>query len=148
MIETCRDVEIRFSPRLKRALGRWYPGTAKISLHHALQSADRALLAEVVGHELAHLVARARFGRVRPHGAEWRTLMTQAGLDPRTSMPLPATAVQRPAPRKATTSYHHRCPVCQSQRTARRPVSRWRCAECVAAGLSGELVVTRRVWRG
>ena len=32
---------------------------------------------EVVPHELAHLLVYARFGRVAPHGKEWRWMMEQ-----------------------------------------------------------------------
>jgi ribosomal protein L37AE/L43A len=39
--------------------------------------------------------------------------------------------------------YLHWCPVCHSRRFARRPMARWRCAECVDAGLPGALQITR-----
>ncbi|HLE72474.1 MAG TPA: hypothetical protein VJH87_22540 [Vicinamibacteria bacterium] len=44
----------------------------------------------------------------------------------------------------ATRELHgHRCPVCQLFRAARRLMSRWRCAACVASGLEGRLSITR-----
>lgn len=35
--------------------------------------------------------------------------------------------------------YTHTCPVCHFSRTARRAMPSWRCPECTAAGLDGEL---------
>jgi ribosomal protein L37AE/L43A len=37
--------------------------------------------------------------------------------------------------------YTHTCPVCHFSRTARRAMPSWRCPECTAAGLGGELQV-------
>ena len=38
-------------------------------------------LRHTVAHEVAHLVTVACFGRVRPHGAEWRSVMRHFGID-------------------------------------------------------------------
>jgi ribosomal protein L37AE/L43A len=43
--------------------------------------------------------------------------------------------------------YEHRCPVCQTSRSARRPVGRWRCAACAEAGLDGRMVIIKRKGR-
>jgi SprT protein len=92
---------------------------------------------------MAHLAARELYGRsVRPHGAEWKALMANAGFEPRTHLPHPNGATKR-RKRRAPYVYVHRCPVCQFSRTARRLMSRWRCAECVASGLEGLLTITR-----
>ncbi|MEH0873490.1 SprT family zinc-dependent metalloprotease [Pectobacterium cacticida] len=40
-----------------------------------LQENQQAFIDEVVPHELAHLLVFARFGRVAPHGKEWRWMM-------------------------------------------------------------------------
>ncbi|KGA31716.1 MULTISPECIES: SprT family zinc-dependent metalloprotease [Pectobacterium] len=40
-----------------------------------LQENQQAFIDEVVPHELAHLLVYARFGRVAPHGKEWRWMM-------------------------------------------------------------------------
>ena len=93
---------------------------------------------------MAHLAARELHGRnVRPHGPEWKALMTSAGFEPRTRLPSPNGTPPRGKRRGASTVYVHRCPVCQLLRTARRLMSRWRCAACVDSGLEGRLTVTR-----
>ena len=50
----------------------------------------------------------------------------------------PRTIVRRPS------RFLHRCPVCDFSRVAARPVRSWRCADCVAAGLGGNLVITEK----
>ncbi|MEC5317514.1 SprT family zinc-dependent metalloprotease [Brenneria populi subsp. brevivirga] len=40
-----------------------------------LQENRQAFIDEVVPHELAHLLVFARFGKVAPHGKEWRWMM-------------------------------------------------------------------------
>jgi predicted SprT family Zn-dependent metalloprotease len=92
---------------------------------------------------MAHLATRELHGRsVRPHGPEWKALMTSAGFEPRTRLPSP-TGAAPPGKRRARYVYLHRCPVCQLSRTARRLMGRWRCAACVASGLEGRLSITR-----
>jgi SprT protein len=138
------DVSITFSSRLKRSLGRCRPSTGRITLRSDLQYGDVERLAEVLCHELAHVAAFRLHGRAAaPHGAEWRELVERAGFTPRVraiETVLARALVSEPT---AILPYEHRCPVCQSVRYARRPVPRWRCAECREAGLSGELVITR-----
>lgn len=85
---------------------------------------------EVVPHELAHLLVYARFGRVAPHGKEWRWMMEQI--------------LQVPARRThcfATTSvqgktYPYRCACQQHQLSirrhhrAQRGATAYRCRSC------------------
>lgn len=136
------SVSITFSPRLRTSLGRCRPDTGRITLHPslALEAADN--LALVLCHELAHVVAFRRHGAsVAPHGPEWRALVEQAGFDSAVTLPGATTQGHSTAPPRL--GYAHTCPTCHTRRLARRPVSRWRCAECVAAGLPGELMITR-----
>jgi len=152
-------VAVVVSPRLRRALGRCVPAGGVVRLHPALFGPQRALLPEVLCHEVAHVAVRARHrGYRRPHGPEWAALMRAAGFSPRASLriDLPAprrdrevrdpssTADARP---RAGRRYLHRCPVCGMTRTARRPVPAWRCAACVVAGLDRRLVVERQECR-
>ncbi|GAA3526196.1 SprT family zinc-dependent metalloprotease [Zobellella aerophila] len=44
-----------------------------------------AFITEIIPHEVAHLVVFARYGKVRPHGREWQTVMRSVfGLEPST----------------------------------------------------------------
>ncbi len=138
------QTRIEISSRLTRSLGRCYPDKRLIRIASHLEAAPDRLLQEVLCHEMAHLAARELHGRnVRPHGPEWKALMTSAGFEPRTRLPSPNGTPQGRKRRGASTVYIHRCPVCQLLRTARRLMSRWRCAACVACGLEGRLTVTR-----
>jgi SprT protein len=49
-----------------------------IKLHPKLFEQNQAhFLSDVIPHELAHLLVYRYFGRVKPHGREWRQVMTQ-----------------------------------------------------------------------
>jgi SprT protein len=138
------QTRIEFSPRLTRSLGRCYPDRRLILISSHLEGAPDGLLQEVLCHEMAHLATRELHGRnVRPHGPEWKALMTSAGFEPRTRLPSPNGAPRPGRRRRAPYVYLHRCPVCQLFRPARRLISRWRCAACVASGLEGRLTITR-----
>lgn len=139
---------IEWSVRMTRSLGRCYPERRLIRLAAFVDKADKALLEEVLCHELAHLAAREIHGRrIRPHGPEWKALMRAAGYDPKVRLPAPPNAPQ-PRPRRPRTRrrylYLHRCPRCQLSRPARRAVRRWLCAACLASGLDGVLEIFRR----
>lgn len=136
------SVSIRFSSRLSRTWARTNLATKTITLASELK-VDRVRLDDVLCHELAHVVSHERVGRAEgPHGPTWRRLVLDAGGDPSVRL----------ADRNATTTkangvlrrFLHRCPVCDFSRIARRPIRAWRCADCVAAGLSGELIVTEQ----
>lgn len=141
-------VAVTFSHRLRRSLGRCRPAAGRVTLSADLRDGPAERLAEVLCHEVAHVAVYHKYGRAaRPHGPEWRRLVAATGHEPRvrevaselgSGMP---TASPHPPARLA---YEHRCPVCQTVRFARRPVSRWRCAECLDAGLDGVMVITRR----
>ena len=136
------SVSITFSPRLRSSLGRCLPDKGRITLHQslALEAADHLPL--VLCHELAHVVAfRSHGASIAPHGPEWRALVEQAGFDSTVTLPVAPTQDHSSAPPRL--AYAHTCPTCHTRRLARRPVSRWRCTECVAAGLPGELLITR-----
>jgi predicted SprT family Zn-dependent metalloprotease len=122
-----------------------------VTLHPQLTGEARRHLAEVLCHELAHVVVWLEHGRrAKPHGPEWRALVERAGQRARLRLP---AAAPPPSPSGSggpetpasgvRARWEHRCPVCQMVRVAKRPVRGWRCAECRAAGLSGELEITR-----
>jgi predicted SprT family Zn-dependent metalloprotease len=137
-------IDVSFSPRLTRSLGRCRPSVGRITLRAELLHTRHERLAEVLCHEVAHVAVFQLFGPdAKPHGQEWRELVSKVGFQPEIRARRP-TEISQPRPQSSRSlPYEHRCPVCQSVRFARRPVGRWRCAECVDAGLGGELVITR-----
>jgi predicted SprT family Zn-dependent metalloprotease len=148
------DVSIAISQRLRRSWGRSSARTRRISLSPDLLAQPKALQ-EVLCHEAAHLVAATRAGRTEgPHGEPWKNLVRLAGFVPvsnRDTDALPNRAKRRAAfvhrcdvcgfTRRA--AFVHRCDVCGFTRRAGRPVTRWRCADCIAAGLDGRLTIIR-----
>lgn len=134
------EVEVVFSPKLTRSLGRAIPSRGIVRLHVALARAPRRLLTEVLCHEAAHIVVFRRHGEnKRPHGPEWAELVRQAGYKP--SKSLVVAASEHPNRQENTRRYEHLCPVCQIVRIAKRPMSRWRCQDCTDAGLEGTLQI-------
>lgn len=133
-------VSVSYSTRLTRSLGRCVPSSDSLVLHPSLQSLSPRWFSEVLCHEAAHVVAH-RSGARHAHGNEWRQLMLIAGFQPRVKLHAPPT-LQMPRRIRGQLRLEHFCPVCQWSRFARRKVSRWRCADCVAAGLDGHLIVT------
>ena len=138
--------DVWVNSHLRRALGRCVLATGRIDIRPDVASGRLSRLREVLCHELAHLAVHRLHGdRARPHGPEWRGLMAAAGFAPAASAR--TCTVRRRMNTRTRTNRHsrfeHRCPVCQMVRSARRPVRSWRCASCVAAGLTGVLMVTR-----
>jgi SprT protein len=139
-----RTVSITFSRRLSRSLGRCYPAECRIALRADLAEAPEDVIREVLCHEAAHVAAYLRFGQGRrPHGPEWAAMVTAAGYVPGRRLIAPDQPGRAPK-RASSLAYEHVCPVCQHTRLARRPVPAWRCADCVAAGLEGKLIIQRR----
>lgn len=138
---------VRFSARLRATVGRCAVAKREIVLSAKLVNGSERRLLEVLCHEAAHLTAHLRHGRLaKPHGTEWAELVRKAGFEPRPRL----GAHSRGDKRRDTTRRYvvmHTCPVCQMRRVAKRAVPQWRCAECVAAGLPGRLVITRAAER-
>ena len=129
------DVDIQFSTRFRTAAGSADARRNRVSISAAV--APR-LVPNVLRHELAHIAAYRLVGKAeRHHGPTWQGLVRKAGGDPSTRILLPLP--RRPKPSR----YLHACPVCDFARFAKSKVTRWRCADCVAAGLPGTLVITR-----
>ena len=140
-----KEITIKFSTRLTTSLGRCRPYSKKISISINLLAGDKSeLLLEVLCHEAAHIVNFVHHGRtVKPHGKEWQALVTAAGYKPgpRIVVKPQETITQT---RKSTVVYEHRCPVCQNARYSRRPIKRWKCGLCLAAALSGDLIIIKQ----
>jgi len=141
-----RRLVVEYSPRLRQSLARSLPSRRLIRLNPVLRLPENeALLPEVLCHEAAHVAVFELHGpRCRPHGPEWSRLVKMAGFTPTLHLAIDAESRGAVAPSTSASRYEHRCPVCQMVRYARRPVPGWRCADCVAAGLDGHLLITRR----
>jgi len=153
-------VAVTFSTRLRTTMGRAMIiggrdasivcRTSRIILHDSLRSAARSKLRDVLCHELAHIVAWRRVAErgqrhPRPHGADWQQAMREVGHAPECTAgrrAKSASDVTAQKSRKASVVLH-RCPVCQTMRTARKAVPQWRCAKCVAVGLDGHMDISR-----
>jgi len=134
-----QKIVVEYSPRLRRSLGRTRVDDRRVRLNVELVDADPALRAEVLCHELAHIAVHEIHGcDTKPHGPEWRELVTRAGYDPATRIAVPSgnrRELRRPK------RFEHVCPVCQCKRYAGRPMRLWRCRTCYQAGLDGRLVI-------
>ena len=144
-----QSVRVEWGRQFRRSLGRVHLERRVVRLSAALAVAPITVLLEVLCHEVAHLAASDLHGRrCQPHGPEWAALVRAAGYEPRRRIPwsAPAPPSQRTVGRRR--QYIHHCPVCQLRRMAWRPVRRWRCAACVAAGLPGRLEIISPPIRG
>lgn len=131
-----------FWPRLRTSLALFDPNGAQIKVHPDLSKLPSNVIREVLTHELAHYMASVRSNKpIRPHGPEWQRLMTEAGYEPRVRVPVASIKEQPNTHSRQQLRYRHFCPVCHFERFARSPQKRWRCAKCVDAGLSGQLLI-------
>ena len=138
------DVQVRFSSRMYRAVGRCYPARRVMAFAAAVQEMPQRTVCEVLCHELAHMAAFELFGpTIKPHGVQWKGLMQAAGYPPAVTFRDPASIdlLRRRAP--VRTGYLHRCPRCRASRISNRRMRRWRCGPCYEIGFDGQLEITR-----
>jgi predicted SprT family Zn-dependent metalloprotease len=144
IVDLAERVTVGVSHRMRRSLGRCVPVQGAIRLSASALDAPPQILAEILCHEAAHVAVHVLHGvACQPHGPEWAALVRMAGFEPRTDLPFEHGDDPFQRQSHSDLTYEHRCPVCQSLRLAKRPVRRWRCADCVAAGLDGRLEITR-----
>ncbi|OOF24538.1 SprT family zinc-dependent metalloprotease [Salinivibrio sp. IB872] len=79
-----------------RAAGTAHPSQWRLRFNPVLlQQSPHVFFEEVIPHEVCHLVTFALYGRVKPHGSQWRTLMETVFQAPaNTTHQLDITAVQ------------------------------------------------------
>ncbi|MCG9728317.1 SprT family zinc-dependent metalloprotease [Shewanella sp. Isolate13] len=122
--------EIAFTLRGKSA------GTAHLQLNKLrfnpklLNDNQQAFLDDVIPHEICHLLAFQLYGRVKPHGREWQSLMQSLyGRVPRTTHSFDTRAVEG-----KTFEYHCQCgPIKLSIRRHNKVVrgeTQYRCRRC------------------
>jgi predicted SprT family Zn-dependent metalloprotease len=135
------QTRVEVSRRLVTSVARSYPERLLIRIDERAFFDNRAL--EVLAHEAAHIATFLKCGRnVRPHGPEWAALLARIGLAP--SISCGVSWGDREGARRPELMFDHRCPICETLRTARRHVASWRCAACVEQGRDGHLRVTTR----
>jgi len=64
---------------------RWNPvnGFCSIRLNNILlKENEDVFIEQTVPHELAHHITRVLYGRVSPHGREWKSVMIRLGVSP------------------------------------------------------------------
>jgi SprT protein len=91
---------------------------------------QQAFIEEVVPHELAHLLVWKHFGRVAPHGKEWKWMMEAVlGVPARRTHQFELESVRR-------NTFPYRCQCQQHQLTVRRHnrvvrgEATYRCVKC------------------
>ena len=110
-------VRIVYNPRLRTALGRALLDERRVELNVRLLRAHLQEFIPTLVHELAHVVVYIRYGRVRPHGMHFRTLMRAVNLSPQATHSLPVGSAKR---RRRRYLYLHRCSDCGVSFVARK----------------------------
>jgi SprT protein len=125
--DLARRVAIVYNPRLRTTLGRAMLDDNRVELNvHLLRAYPDELLGTLT-HELAHLVARMRYGNVRPHGREFKALMRVVNMSPATTHRLDTEGLKL---RRRRYIYLHRCEDCGMMFVARKPRRDCYCKAC------------------
>jgi SprT protein len=125
------DVRVEFGLR-GRAAGDACPSTGTTRYNSELL--DRygdEFVRSIVPHEVAHIVTWAVFGRVKPHGPEWRSVMEFFGVDPSVTHDFettPARRVRR-VPYRCSCGIPHRLTK-RAHLRIRRGTVEYRCRSC------------------
>jgi predicted SprT family Zn-dependent metalloprotease len=132
-------VTVHFNARLRTTIARWVIESNRLEISSRFFELRRDQR-QILCHEFAHAAAVMKYGRaVRPHGPEWCHFVRVAGFEPVTHLVFRQAGRATSKAARPLPVYEHRCVVCQAIRYARKPVTNWRCVECVGAGLDGAL---------
>ena len=116
-----KRLRIDWNPRLTTTAGLANYSKCEITLNPLLIPFGIKEVDRTLRHELAHLLARFRFGkkRIQPHGIEWRQACADLGLkdeQARHTLPLPRKAI--------TPKHHYICNHCRAEVHRVRPFKR------------------------
>ena len=120
-------VRIGYNPKLRTTIGRAALHAFRVELNPRLLIAHPQELIPTLGHELAHLVAHRKFGKVEPHGLEFQALMHAVGLDSRATHDLPVAHLRQ---KRKRFIYIHKCSDCGLTFAARSAKRNHYCAKC------------------
>jgi len=119
-----------WNPRMRSSAGRAFWPVCRIEINPAVFDHGQHETWTTIRHELAHILAYARYGRrIQPHGLEWKFCCLQLGIpgESRThKLPLPTRRLSR--------NYHYICPNCGVRISKTRPFKNARaCSACCRA---------------
>jgi SprT protein len=115
---------------IKGALGgaaNWQENRLRLNPVLLLEN-EKLFIHQTVGHEVAHLVARKRFGAtIKPHGPEWQNVMGWLGLTPKRCHQYDVASV-----RPNSVAYLCCCKTHQlsARKHAKMPHARYFCTKC------------------
>lgn len=125
--DLARRVEIGYNPRLTTTLGRAVFNEMRVELNPHLLRENPDELAPTLAHELAHLAVHLRYGRVSPHGREFKTLMRAVNFSGKATHNLPVSHLRQ---QRTKYLYLHRCNECDYQFVSRSVRRGYYCLAC------------------
>lgn len=126
--DLAQRIRAGYNMRLSTTLGRALYRELRIELNPRLLSEHPAELVPTLAHELAHLVARERYGMISPHGPEFRAMMRSLNLSGKATHNLPVQHLRKNG--KTKYLYLHRCGECGYKFIARSQRRNYYCLAC------------------
>jgi len=121
------SVRVGYNPRMRTTLGRAMLTEGRVELNTRLLREHPDQLLPTLVHELAHIATHRRYGRVAPHGREFKTLMAVMGMTGEATHELPVAHLRQ---KRRKYIYIHRCSECGGTFPARKVRRDTYCAKC------------------
>ncbi len=143
--DLARHVLVYWNPKMRSTAGRAYCQDRRIDLNPRMQKVAPEQIEHTLRHELAHLIAYARWARkspLKPHGAEWQRACIELGIPG-----APVTHQMPLAKRVLKRKWCYICPVCMMKIQRVRPFQRpSACRRCCVENNGGRFD-SRFQWR-